>query len=96
VLGGKLWNCVFLKKIFYWDGWARRGGDFAHCGERPETLSLDSAAFEKAGETFIGAPLGDFVPCGARPGALPLDPAAFRERRAKAFSALRASTDDSG
>jgi len=33
-------------------GTARQDGDFAHCGERPETLSLDSAAFEKAGETF--------------------------------------------
>jgi len=31
-----------------------------------------------------------FAHCGERPGALPLDPAAFRERRAKAFSALRA------
>ena len=31
---------------------ARLPGDSALCGVRPETLSLDSAAFEKAGETF--------------------------------------------
>ena len=28
-------------------------GDSALCGVRPEALPLDSAAFEKAGETFI-------------------------------------------
>jgi len=42
-----------LKKMI---GHGAAFGDFAHCGERPETLSLDSAAFEKAGETFTCAP----------------------------------------
>ena len=31
-------------------------GDSALCGARPEALPLDSAAFEKAGETFKGGP----------------------------------------
>ena len=33
-------------------------GDSALCGARPEALPLDSAAFEKAGETFILRPQG--------------------------------------
>ena len=37
----------------FWTARSEKGtGCFALCGERPETLSLDSAAFEKAGETF--------------------------------------------
>ena len=43
--------------MYFVGGFLGRGlwgtGDFAPCEARPETLSLDSAAFEKAGETFI-------------------------------------------
>ena len=43
---------MILTKNFY--GAAFLGTrNFALCGERPEALPLDSAAFEKAGETFI-------------------------------------------
>jgi len=84
----KTWTAAFRSERFLGHGAAK--GNSAHCGERPETLSLDSAAFEKAGETFLCASLGDSAHCGERPGTLPLDPAAFRERRAKAFAALRA------
>ena len=38
-------GCVFFQ--------ARLPGCSAPCGARPETLSLDSATFEKVDETFI-------------------------------------------
>ncbi|MFR5969468.1 MAG: hypothetical protein ACLUGA_13395, partial [Oscillospiraceae bacterium] len=34
----------------------------ARCGARPGTLSLDPAAFEKAGETFMRAMRKQFLP----------------------------------
>ena len=54
-MGGK---CA-LKAARFWDFamgrifLARLLGDFAPCEARPETLSLDSATFEKVDETFI-------------------------------------------
>ena len=47
-------KCAWAAPLFTWtESHAARPGDFAPCGARPGTLSLDSAAFEKAGETFI-------------------------------------------
>ena len=39
-----------MEKIIFERGFR---GDFASCGTRPRALPLDSAAFVKAGETFI-------------------------------------------
>ena len=36
-------------------------GGSALCGARPEALPLDSAAFEKAGETFIRASRSGYI-----------------------------------